>query len=280
MGNSDRGVYQPPPEDIQVYDPAEDEEQERSRLPILIVIALLVLAAFGGVVWLAYNQGVARGRADTPRVIAAPAGPVRTAPTETNNANNAQPTPYTGLKIYNAPVPPEEEAQNSTEAPANATPLPAEAPAPAPATQEAVVPPAAQMPAPAQTAKPKAKTSSTKSPTNPPTEIAAAPAPTPVVEKAAPSPAPAASATAGGNILVQIGSYPSAALANAAWNSFLTKHAATLQSYGPDVKGFDLGAKGTWYRLRLGPFPDKAAAKAICDKLKAEGAPACILAAS
>ena len=90
MGNSDRGVYQPPPEDIQVYDPAEDEEQERSRLPILIVIALLVLAAFGGVVWLAYNQGVARGRADTPRVIAAPAGPVRTEPAE---ANNAQPSP-------------------------------------------------------------------------------------------------------------------------------------------------------------------------------------------
>ena len=33
--SADRGVYQPPPEDIQVYDPAEDEEQERSRLPIL-----------------------------------------------------------------------------------------------------------------------------------------------------------------------------------------------------------------------------------------------------
>jgi cell division protein FtsN len=60
----------------------------------------------------------------------------------------------------------------------------------------------------------------------------------------------------------------------------MAQHAATLQGYGPDVKGFDLGAKGTWYRLRLGPFPDKATAKAICDKLKAEGAPACILAAS
>lgn len=282
MGNSDRGVYQPPPEDIQVYDPAEDEEQERSRLPILIVIALLVLAAFGSVVWLAYNQGVARGRADTPRVIAAPSGPVRTAPAE---ANNAQPSPYAGLKIYNAPVPPEEEAQNSTEAPATVTPMPAETPAPAPSIQEAVVPPAAQTSAPASAQmapNPAAKTPATKQPTKPPTEIAAAPAPppAPAVQMPAPSPAPAVTAAAGGNILLQIGSYPNEALAKAAWNSFMAKHAATLQGYGPDVKGFDLGAKGTWYRLRVGPFADKATAKATCDKLKAEGAPACILAAS
>jgi cell division protein FtsN len=275
--SGDRGVYQPPPEDIQVYDPAEDEEQERSRLPILIVIALLVLAAFGGVVWLAYNQGVARGRADTPRVIAAPSGPVKTAPEEAGGA----PAAYSGLKIYNQPVPPEEEAQTTTEAPAPATAMPSEVPpAPAPTTEAAVPAPAptsqpqsqpkpiTMQPAPAPTTQPK--------PQPPPITMQPTPAPTPAIAEPAPAPIHAA---AGGSVLLQIGSFPTEAAANGAWSSFQKKHAATLTGYGPDVKAFDLGAKGTWYRLRIGAFADKATANATCAKLKAEGAPACFTAA-
>ena len=258
--SADRGVYQPPPEDIQVYDPAEDEEQERSRLPILIVIALLVLAAFGGVVWLAYNQGVARGRADAPRIVTAPTGPVRTAPDQAGGA----PAPYSGLKIYNEPVPPEQEAQSTTEAPAPATEMPSEAP-PAAAPSVAAVPPAAQ-PQP--------------QPQPQPITVAPAPAPAPSVAEPAPAPAPApAHAAAAGGVLLQIGSYPTDAAANAAWTSFQKKHAATLTGFGPDVKAFDLGEKGTWYRLRVGPFADKATANATCAKLKEEGAPACFTAA-
>ncbi len=273
MASSDRGVYQPPPEDIQVYDPAADEEQERSRLPILIVIALLVLAAFGGVVWLAYNQGVARGHADAPRVIAAPEGPVRTAPQE---ANNASPAPYSDLKIYNQPVPSEEEAQGSTAAPAPATAMPSEIPAPAPATQEAAVPPAAPVtePAPQKLTLPATKQAAKA----PPAKIAAA-APSPAPAAETPAPATTVAAATGGNILLQIGSYPSEALANAAWKTFQAKHAATLEGFGPDIKSFDLGAKGTWYRLRVGPFADKATASATCGKLKGEGAAACFIAA-
>lgn len=256
MGNSDRGVYQPPPEDIQVYDPAEDEEQERSRLPILIVIALLVLAAFGGVVWLAYNQGVARGRADTPRVIAAPSGPVKTAPEEAGGA----PAPYAGLKVYNQPVPPEEEAQGTTEAPAPTTSIPSEVPPAATPAPEAAVP------APAPTTQPQSA------------PITMQPSPAPAVAEPAPAPAPAHAAAAG-SVLLQIGSFPTEAAANGAWMSFQKKHAATLQGFGPDVKAFDLGGKGTWYRLRVGPFAGKAAANATCAKLKEEGAPACFTAA-
>ena len=44
---------------------------------LLIVIALVILAAaFAGVVWIAYNQGVARGRASVTAVVDAPNGPV------------------------------------------------------------------------------------------------------------------------------------------------------------------------------------------------------------
>ena len=70
MANYERGAYEPSDE-VRVYDGADDEDDEEgSRLPILIVMALLVLAAFGGVVWLAYERGVASGRTE-PRIITA-----------------------------------------------------------------------------------------------------------------------------------------------------------------------------------------------------------------
>src|SRR5262245_54382506 len=111
MNNLQRGIYQPLADKVPIYDLAdEDPEEERSRAPLLVVIALVVLAGFAGVVWLAYNQGVERGRQGASLVITAPEGPVRVAPA----AENAPPTQ---LSVYNTPVPPEKEAQNSKLAP-------------------------------------------------------------------------------------------------------------------------------------------------------------------
>src|SRR5258705_6244939 len=97
MNNHQRGVYQPLMDNIPIYDLSDEEieEEERSRLPLLIVVALVVLAAFAGVVWLAYNQGVARGRANVAGVIAAAGRPVRTAPTDARRAADY----YTGLQV-------------------------------------------------------------------------------------------------------------------------------------------------------------------------------------
>ena len=45
---ADRGVYEPG-EDVRVFDGSEDEEDaEGSRLPLLIVLALLVLVDYAG----------------------------------------------------------------------------------------------------------------------------------------------------------------------------------------------------------------------------------------
>ena len=90
MANTGRSTYEPP-DDIHVFDGAEDDDDvEGSRLPLLIVIALLVLATFAGVVWLAYTQGVARGRSDVPRMIAAQPGPAKVAPAR----SRAMPPPH------------------------------------------------------------------------------------------------------------------------------------------------------------------------------------------
>ena len=81
MANLDRGAYEA--DKLHEFDVDETgEDTERSRLPLLVMIALLVLAAFGGVVWLAYSQGVERGRADAPRIIVAQSrpAPVKAAP--------------------------------------------------------------------------------------------------------------------------------------------------------------------------------------------------------
>ena len=143
MAKYDRGVYEPSDE-VRVFDGSEEEDDvEGSRLPLLIVLALLVLAMFGGLVWLAYTQGVARGRGETP-VLTAAAGPERVAPPQGSGGNTV---PYQGFKIYEQPAPPDDSA-DSTPAPAKpAAPPVAEAPKAAP------VPPAAQpQPAPAPAA--------------------------------------------------------------------------------------------------------------------------------
>jgi hypothetical protein len=63
MSNFRRGIYRPPAGDVPIY-----ELEDRSRATLLVVIALVWLAAFAGVVWLAYSQGVERGRQGAPLV--------------------------------------------------------------------------------------------------------------------------------------------------------------------------------------------------------------------
>ncbi len=283
MANYERGAYEPSDE-VRVYDGAEDEDDEEgSRLPILIVMALLVLAAFGGVVWLAYERGVASGRTE-PRIITAEQGPVRVAPP----AAASPETPLKGLKIYEQPAPNDEEAGNVV----NTTAAHPEQPAAKPATNMAAAPataapstppvakPAAPKPAPmaavtAPAAAPKPATGAAAKPTPPVVTASNAPAAAPAEQVAKPA-APAESVdnakpAATGAYVLQIGAYKSQDEADASWKAFAAKHAALLTGFSPNVKQVDLGDKGTWYRLRIGAFGDKDAANALCEKLKADG---------
>jgi hypothetical protein len=316
MAKYDRGIYEPSDE-VRVFDGSEEEEDvEGSRLPLLIVLALLVLAMFGGLVWLAYTQGVARGRGETP-VLTAANGPERVAPPQGSGGNTV---PYQGFKIYEQPAPPDDSSDN---APAPAKPAPvaeapkptppaaapqpapapvAEAPKPAPAPKVAAAPqpaPAKPTPAPAKPAAlapPKSvaaliqQANSTPVAEAPKTAAKQAPAPLggPATgaprqlgaAAAAPAQAKAAPAAAkpaaSGGYVLQIGAYKSQADADTAWKAYKAKHAALLAGYGDDVQQADLGEKGTWYRLRISGFADKDMATSLCDRLKADGG-ACIL---
>jgi SPOR domain len=283
-----RGTYEPPGDDVHVFDAAEeDDDAEGSRLPLLIVIALFVIAAFGGVVWLAYTQGVARGRSDVPHIIAAQPGPAKVAA----NGAESNGTPYKGLKIYQQPAPADEQADRQvTPPPSDAAPSTTVVtpPSPAETTAPSTAPPAQTAPPPQTVAaavppKPKAPPPAIRTTPQPNSGEGAVPidqsttAPvhlTPPAETAPPPAAPKAVATpkaSGGAYVAQIGAYKSAEEANGAWKTYHAKHASLLGDDAPDVLKVDLGAKGTWFRLRTGSFSDKAAAQAFCAKLSAEG---------
>ena len=116
MPQFERRLYEPS-DDLQPFDGDEDMEDEGSRLPLLIGIALIVLLSFAGVVWLAYTQGVQRGRADAPQI----AGTQR----DTNLASADQkPTPYSKLKIYQPPKSDEDVASDDPAPPPSAVTAP------------------------------------------------------------------------------------------------------------------------------------------------------------
>ena len=275
MPSFERGVYEPKSDDVRVFDEDEQEiDEEGSRLPLLIVIALLVLAAFGGVVWLAYSQGVQRGRADAPRMIVAAPGPVKEAAADGSDTTH-------NLKIYQQPAPAEDDSADSENVPPPPTEIakPATTAArPKPETTPVVKTPKPAALAQAPVAKPVAKPAVAASKpveTKPaPTqakavETATLPPPTaakPAATEAA-SPAPV---TATGAYVLQIGAYKSQEDADAAWKTFKSKH-PIAGGYSEDVRKADLGDKGTWYRLRMGSFTDKSAATSFCEKLKADG---------
>jgi cell division protein FtsN len=310
MAHFERGVYEPN-EDVRVFDGSEDDDDvEGSRLPLLIVLALLVLAMFAGVVWLAYTQGVARGRTETP-VLTAQNGPARIAPQNPGGAEQ----PYKGFKIYEQPAPPDDDVDTATTAAVPAAPTRvAQVPAPVAAAPKPVAltpPPAAVVPPkPVAVAAPKpepkvaAVVPAKVAPAaiKPPPAVAAKPTPAtaPVVVKkelapvaaapvgpatAAPrslalvpakpaavaAPPVATAAAASGTAILQIGAYKSQAEADGAWKTYKAKHAALLAGANEDVQQADLGDKGTWYRLRIVGFPSKDVASAMCDRLKADG---------
>lgn len=150
--------------------------------------------------------------------------------------------------------------------PASAAPAPAAAAMPVPAAdaaQAAPAAPAAAAPAPAP-------------------QQTAAVEPAPAAPKAKPAATQAsatpAATTGSTKYVVQVGSKKNQTEALASFADMQQKYPTLLANYRPMVQKADLGAKGVWYRLRIGPIADKAAAAKLCSQLKAQGLPDCLVA--
>ncbi|MGH6804946.1 MAG: SPOR domain-containing protein [Methyloceanibacter sp.] len=158
---------------------------------------------------------------------------------------------------------------------------PAEAAA-APAAPEAL---AAAAAAPAAAATPPAAAAAPQAAEAAPQEVASLQAPPAPTAKPKPAAKPAAQQTAAATpaaaapskYVVQVGSKKNQTDALASFADMQQKYPSLLANYRPIVQKADLGAKGTWYRLRIGPIADKTAANKLCGQLKSQGLPDCLV---
>ncbi len=72
-----------------------------------------------------------------------------------------------------------------------------------------------------------------------------------------------------GDTQVQLGSYRTIPIAAAGWQALLGHYPALLRHLHPVIVQVDLGPRGTFERLRTGPFPSRAAARSFCATLQA-----------
>jgi hypothetical protein len=86
---------------------------------------------------------------------------------------------------------------------------------------------------------------------------------TPVAEE------PAAAPAAGGGYKLQLATSRSEAEAQALWKK--VAQTQSLPRMRPDIEKVEIGSFGTFYALRIGPFPDKAESLKVCNALKRSG---------
>ena len=338
-GDVSNVAYTPYPDEPS-YDMDEEDEDEYSRGPFLFLVALIVLLAFGGVIYVAYQQGLREGMRTPPPTLAAKPGPIRIKPANPGGVEE----PYQDQFILNgettvdstilAPAP-EEPMERPSEEPvdvASAEPaleeaVVAEASEPTIAdlieedetadagddlavmdlaedvedlaedvedavedTVALVTPEAVEEPAPIEI-----EPSATEEETS---EVETILAPEPEPEEASPAeetevaavipepkpeitsepeqpvvPEPTGSINAAsGNYVIQVASIKNdMQSARERVDVIGTKHRTTLADLGFDIEKADLGVKGIYYRVRIGPFEQRAGAVSICEKLKGEG---------
>jgi cell division protein FtsN len=70
---------------------------------------------------------------------------------------------------------------------------------------------------------------------------------------------------------VQVSSQRSADQARATFANMKRRYKSVLGGFEPDIQRADLGAKGTYYRVRIGPMASRGAALRLCEQLKSAG---------
>ena len=116
-------------------------------------------------------------------------------------------------------------------------------------------------------------------PAKPETQTAAAGEPGPKTQVAALQPAQQtpqpSSALTGARI--QIGSFRTREQAEEAWQAAAQKHKDLLAGLRPAIERADLGQRGVFHRVQIGPFENRASAANLCKLLDERGQP-CIVA--
>jgi hypothetical protein len=98
-----------------------------------------------------------------------------------------------------------------------------------------------------------------------------------LTEAKAVKPAPDSPVTPSGGVFVQVSAQKSETAARSSYHGLRTKFPTILGKLDPNIQRADLGDKGVFYRVRIGPFA-LADAQKICGNYKAVGGSDCLIA--
>jgi len=104
-----------------------------------------------------------------------------------------------------------------------------------------------------------------------PEEVAVAVTPAETIPEPVKEPVSTSATLSTGTHVVQVAALRSDAEARALFDKLSNKYGAYLGDKAPDIQRADLGSKGIYYRLRVGPFNSKEAAQEWCTGLKSRG---------
>ncbi len=267
-------------DELEDFDDEEDSEEERGLSGLVVLLmGVVMLGALASVVWIAYQQGVRNGQAQggAPYVQADPE-PLKIENNIADAADGGDLAVYDRLGGQDSdPVEviaegPEEPVTRNTNDPIGA--IAAKAGNTIGLADDAVADRIAELaeadealssaPAPTETApvakpEPKTATAPTSASASTPTET---PKPTVTFRS---------SGALTGSHLIQIGAFRSEAEAAGQWSKLQGKLGSYLEGKSDDIERADLGDKGVYYRLRVGPFASADEAKTYCAGLKERG---------
>lgn len=251
-------------DDYNEYDEFDEDEDEGTLSGFaVLLIGLVMFGAFIAVTYLAYHQGIKRGqndRVETPYVAADPE------PMKIETADKGETTPdrevydaYDGTKSDTLTV-----LTEGPEEPVNRD------------SNDAIASIAADSSDAVQNAGGEAKdriaslqqedAAAFDAPAEEEPEPAAATAPTPVNATST-----AAVSALSGTHLVQVGAFRSDDEAKAQWGRLESRLGDYVDGKTYDIERADLGDRGVYHRLRIGPFASADAAKDYCVGLKQRG---------
>lgn len=258
------------------FGPYEDEyrgfeirDDETGRGPLILVLALGVLLIFAGVVWNTYRQGVRPTEGGLP-VIASDETPYKRSPEARGGLEVAgqDKSFYSSMDDLGDPA---LEAQ-TIGSPIDIRPDPIleGGPGELPPIEGSEEPPRIKFAESMQRPEAQPEPMATREPSERSLQIAAV---QPVREEPAPTiadPVPSRF-TAGGGYQVQLSALRSEEAARSAWTMIQSSAPDLFSGADLDIQRADLGAKGVFYRLRVGSFADRATAKGFCEDVKAAG---------
>lgn len=252
------------------FGPYEDEyrgfeirDDETGRGPLILVLALGVLLIFAGVVWNTYRQGVRPTEGGLP-VIASDTAPYKRSPEERGGLEVAGQDKgyYDSMDGLGDPALQRTEVRNPIDirrrepvldgGPTEIPPIEGAGELPKITYAEAAPEAASDTPA-----DPSIQIATMQ----PVIEEPIVTASTPVASRFSPV----------GAYQVQLSALRSEQAARAAWTTIQNSAPDLFTGANLDIQRADLGAKGVFFRLRIGAFADRAAAKGFCDDVKAAG---------